>query len=51
MGRPIGVTVDATNWAQYRRGIFSDCNNFLDHDVALVGDTDSYYIIKNSWGT
>ena len=38
--RPIGVTVDASNWDKYRSGIFSNCNKTANHDVLLVGATD-----------
>lgn len=49
--RPIGVSVDANNWSPYKSGIFNNCKTSLDHDVLLVGATDTYYKIKNSWGT
>jgi C1A family cysteine protease len=49
--RPLGVSVDATNWSYYASGIFNNCRNFLNHDVFLVGASDSFWIIKNSWGT
>lgn len=51
-GRPIGVAVDAANWSHYQSGIFNDCkSNYLDHNVLLVGVTDKYWKIKNSWST
>ena len=50
-GRPLAVAVDATNWSPYMSGIFSDCRKFLNHGVVLTGATDSYWHIKNSWGT
>jgi C1A family cysteine protease len=50
-GRPVGVSVDATNWSPYKSGIFNNCKANLDHDVLLVGATDSYWKIKNSWST
>lgn len=50
MVRPIGVGVDATNWSRYGSGIFSNCGQKIDHNVQLVGLTDTYYKIKNSWG-
>ena len=47
----IGVSVDATHWALYRKGIFSKCGTDLNHDVTLVAwKTNEYYKIKNSWG-
>lgn len=47
--RPLGVSVDANNWSHYASGIFNNCKTSLDHDVLLVGATDSYWKIKNSW--
>ena len=49
-GRPIGVSCDANKWSSYKSGIFNNCGKSLDHDILLVGATDSYYKIKNSWG-
>lgn len=51
MSQPVSVAVDATNWAKYHSGIFSDCGNDLNHDVLLVGMLLWSYKIKNSWGT
>ena len=50
-GRPISVAVDATNWSPYKSGIFSNCATSLNHGVLLVGATDDYWRVKNSWGT
>lgn len=49
--RPIGVSVDATKWSNYKSGIFNNCSTNLNHDVLLVGETSSYHKIKNSWST
>jgi cathepsin L len=49
--RPFGVSVDATNWSHYAGGVFDNCKASLNHDVFLVGATDQYWKIKNSWGT
>jgi C1A family cysteine protease len=49
--QPIGVSVDANNWSKYASGIFTNCGTSLDHNVLLVGVTDTYWKIKNSWGT
>lgn len=49
--RPLGVSVDANKWNKYGSGIFNTCGSSLDHDVLLVGVTDTYWKIKNSWGT
>jgi len=35
----------------YAGGVFSDCSTNLDHGVLLVGYTDHYWIVKNSWNT
>lgn len=49
-GRPIAVAVDATNWSAYKSGVFNNCKAQLNHGVLLVGITDQYWWIKNSWG-
>lgn len=49
--RPIGVSADATNWSRYSTGIFNNCGTSLNHDILLVGFTDAYWKIKNSWST
>lgn len=49
--RPVGVSVDANNWSRYGGGIFNNCKASLDHDVLMVGYTDTYWKIKNSWGS
>jgi len=49
--RPLGVSVDATNWSHYASGIFNNCKASLNHDVFLVGASDTFWRIKNSWGT
>lgn len=48
-GRPISVAVDAANWSPYKSGVFSGCGTSLDHGVLLVGVTDQYWRVKNSW--
>lgn len=50
-GRPISVAVDATNWSPYKSGIFNNCKTGLNHGVLLVGITDDWWVVKNSWGT
>jgi len=49
--RVIGVSADATNWSKYASGIFNNCGTNLNHDITLVGFSDQYWKIKNSWGT
>jgi C1A family cysteine protease len=55
---PISVAVEADQWFDYSSGIFPEnqCGLNLDHGVTLVGwgvssdGTQSYWIVKNSWG-
>lgn len=48
-GRPVSVAVDATNWSAYKSGVFNNCATKLNHGVLLVGVTDQYWRVKNSW--
>ena len=48
--QPVSVAVDAGNWQFYSSGVFSDCQNSLNHGVLLVGYTADAWIVKNSWG-
>ena len=50
--RPISVAVDATTWSDYIAGIFSGegCGPYHNHAVLIVGMTDDYWHVKNSWG-
>ena len=47
----ISVAVDATNWSRYASGVFNSCGTRLNHGVTLVGMSDQFWRIKNSWGT
>jgi len=49
-GRPISVAVDASTWSSYRSGLLTNCGSNVNHGVLLVGATDAYWRIKNSWG-
>ncbi|CAI2370489.1 unnamed protein product [Moneuplotes crassus] len=52
MNGPVAVAVDASRWQFYRKGIFSNCRDSLNHGVTLVGvnfDEESLKI-RNSWG-
>jgi len=63
-GAPVAVTVDATNWAYYTKGVFSDTatsketGDFtVNHAVALMGYQEpqplrrhGWWVVKNSWG-
>lgn len=47
--RPVSVAVDASNWSLYRGGVLSTCGVNVNHGVLLIGATDAYWRIKNSW--
>jgi C1A family cysteine protease len=49
--RPVAVAVDASAWGSYKSGIISQCGTTINHGVLVVGLTDSYWKVKNSWGT
>jgi C1A family cysteine protease len=47
----IAIEADQSSFQLYKSGVFTgNCGTSLDHAVALVGYTDSYYILRNSWG-
>ena len=50
--RPVSVAVDASQgWQLYGGGVMSkQCGDQLDHGVLVVGYTQNYWIVKNSWG-
>lgn len=48
--RPVSVAVDASVWGQYKGGVVSNCGTSVNHGVLLVGATDQFWKIKNSWG-
>ena len=45
------MTVDASNWSEYRSGVFTNCGKSINHAVLLVGIVGGNWKIKNSWGT
>jgi len=53
---PQAITVAAGAWQLYGGGVFTGCSkglfasNDLDHGVQLVGYTQDYWIVRNSWG-
>lgn len=49
--RPVSVAVDGNNFQFYKSGVFYNCGTNLSLAVLLVGMTDSYWTLKNSWGT
>lgn len=50
-GRPVSVTVDASNWSKYSGGVMTSCGTSINHAVLLVGIVSGDWKIKNSWGT
>jgi C1A family cysteine protease len=48
--RPVSVAVDASVWSSYRSGVLSSCGTAVNHGVLLVGATEAFWRIKNSWG-
>ena len=48
--QPVSVAVDATTWQSYRSGILDNCGAAINHGVLVVGASDNYWKIKNSWG-
>lgn len=52
--QPVAIAVNAgcNSFYQYSSGVYdTGCGTALDHAVVLVGYSDSYYILRNSWGT
>merc|ERR1711981_769667 len=50
---PVSVAIEAdqNSFQGYTGGVItSGCGTQLDHGVTAVGYTDSYFIVKNSWG-
>ena len=48
---PVTADVDASNWAYYKSGIFSNCKESVNHVVSVVAYQKDYWTIKNCWGT
>ena len=51
VSRPVSVAVDGNNFQLYKSGVFYNCATNLSLAVLLVGMTDAFWVLKNSWGT
>lgn len=51
MRSPMTVAVNIEGWKSYKSGIMDSCGDQVSHDIFLVGATDAYWRLKNSWGT
>jgi hypothetical protein len=47
--QPVAVTVDASNWNDYKSGVMSNCSQSLNHAALLVGVINQVWKIKNQW--
>ena len=48
---PLAIAVDASSWGSYTGGVMTGClPGHPDHAVLAVGFTDTYWIVKNSYG-
>ncbi|EGD77231.1 cysteine protease [Salpingoeca rosetta] len=47
----VAIEADTPSFQMYTSGVYSGpCGTQLDHAVLVVGYTDEYWIVKNSWG-
>lgn len=48
---PLMVAISAQGWSSYKGGILQcEEDAEIDHEVLLVGYTEDYWVVKNSWG-
>ena len=49
---PLAISISATNWEDYRGGIFK-CrpSDDVNHAVLLIGYDQNSWIVKNQWGS
>jgi hypothetical protein len=49
---PVGIDSQSLNFELYAGGIMdgSHCTKDIDHAVVVVGFTEHYWVLKNSWG-
>jgi hypothetical protein len=48
---PVSVAVDATSFYSYKSGIITKCGNTPNSGSLVVGLTDTYWLLKESFGT
>lgn len=52
---PLSICAAASSWVSYVGGVVSTCDDEVDHCIQITGvnteEGDSYWIIRNSWGT
>ena len=48
---PVAMAAYASNWSSYTGGIFK-CGFYfqVNHAITIVGYTDEYWLVRNSWG-
>ena len=51
VSRPVSVAVDGANFQLYKSGVFYNCGTNATLAALLVGMTDAFWVVKNSWGT
>ena len=52
MDEPVAISIASSGRYTYGSGVFScSAGAAVDHAVLLVGYTDSYWTIKNQWGS
>lgn len=50
MKGPVSVGVDASNFYSYKSGIITKCGNTPNSGSTVVGVTDTYWLLKESFG-
>ena len=45
------MAIDASKFSSYKGGILTDCGNSPNSGSLVVGGNDSYWILKESFGT
>ncbi|KAK9671068.1 hypothetical protein RND81_12G004700 [Saponaria officinalis] len=49
--QPVSVNIDSTGIRHYSSGVYNGgCSSKINHEVAVIGYGQNYWLIKNSWG-